>query len=179
MAAPQSDIVRFPFNVPQQVSLKYAGPKLINTKIGERALFTLTDGRVMFLEPKVAESIEMLALHPGEEFYIAKRSTRDRGEYWDVWLSPDTEKLRARKENGANEVETPAPMQGVLNRSTAPIVADSPWAEAVRAEAQYKLTLYHDLCTWAKQNLEGMTRNEVRAILMNCMISAERNGARR
>jgi hypothetical protein len=179
MAAPQSDIVRFPFNVPQQVALKFAGPKLINTKIGERALFTLTDGRVMFLEPKVAESIEMLSLHPGEEFYIAKRSAKDRGEYWDVWLSPDTEKIRARKETGAYGVQPSAPdAHGSLNGSSSPILADSPWFHAVREETKQKLALYHELCGWAKQNLEGITRNEVRAILMNCLISAERRPAR-
>lgn len=165
---PQSEVVRFQVNVPVLCALKYAGPKMINTRIGERAMFSLKDGRVMFLEPKVAESIRMLELHAGEEFYVAKRLTKDRGEYWDIWLSPDVEKLRAKRENGA-EAATPAPSQVLLSDP-----ASSTIPEHILDDAKAKLTAYHELCQWAKANLEGITRNEVRAILMNSMISAER-----
>src|SRR6516164_7578951 len=89
MAAPQqSDIVRFPVNVPQLVSVKFPKPKICTTRYGDRAMFSLSDGRVMFLEPQVAESISMMDIRPGENFYIAKRSTQERGEYWDVWMVP-------------------------------------------------------------------------------------------
>ena len=84
--SPQNDIVRFQVNVPQSCKLKFASPRMCQTPYGERAMFSLHGGRIMFLEPKVAESIKMLELHPGEEFFIAKRNTKDRGEYWDVWL---------------------------------------------------------------------------------------------
>jgi hypothetical protein len=162
MAAPQSDIVRFEFNVPQQVSLKFAGPKIIQTKHGERAMFSLKDGRVMFLEPKVAESIAMLELHAGEPFYVAKRRERDRGDYWDVWRPADTASVR-------EEAVTP-----IRKPPVSADAAESNWYESVRTETREKLRLYQDLCNWAKQNLEGVTRNEVRAIMMNCLISAER-----
>jgi hypothetical protein len=169
MAAPQSDIVRFEFNVPQQVSLKFAGPKLIQTKHGERAMFSLKDGRVMFLEPKVAESIAMLELHAGEPFYVAKRRDRDRGDYWDVWVAPDTQAVRAEAVAGIHPAPSPAE-----RAAAAPDLSESAWFANVRAETQQKLVLYHELCNWAKQNLEGISRNEVRAIMMNCLISSER-----
>jgi len=168
MSAPQSDIVRFQPNVPQLCSLKFAGPKLINTRMGERAMFSLKDGRVMFLEPKVAESIAMLSLHAGEEFYVAKRISKDRGEYWDVWVAPDTEKL---KPCGGPASPESTPPQAALQQFTQ---ASPSIPEHILDDAKAKLTAYHELCQWAKQNLEGITRNEVRAILMNSLISSER-----
>ena len=170
--SPQNDIVRFQVNVPQSCKLKFASPRMCQTPYGERAMFSLHGGRIMFLEPKVAESIKMLELHPGEEFFIAKRNTKDRGEYWDVWLAPDVEKLRARKEAALGIVETPAPSQVILTNGSSTTLPSMP--EHILDDAKAKLTAYHELCQWAKANLEGITRSEVRAILMNSMISAER-----
>jgi hypothetical protein len=181
MAAPQalqSDIVRFPFNVPQLVSIRFARPKLINTKMGERAMYTLTDGRVMFLEPRTAEAIEVLDIRPGQDFYVAKRSNKDRGEYWDVWIPPvgkgaegscDLPSVPSSKCSQQKNPEVPA--------TTIP-ASQAAWAQEVLEHAKTKLTMYHELCGWAKQNLEGISRNEVRAILMNCLISSEK-GVRR
>jgi hypothetical protein len=168
MASPLSDVVRFSPNVPQLCSLKFAGPKLINTKMGERAMFSLKDGRVMFLEPKVAESIAMLSLHAGEPFYVAKRISKDRGEYWDVWVAPDTEKLKPCGGPASPESAPPPVSQHTQIGSSASI------PEHILDDAKAKLTAYHELCQWAKANLEGITRNEVRAILMNSLISSER-----
>jgi len=180
----QSDIVKFGFNVPQLVNLRFATPKLINTKIGERALFSLEDGRVMFLDVPVAESIEAMSIQPGEGFYICKRSTKDRGLYWDIWLAPDTERLRAKHETG--EGVEPSPVehtreQGSVQAATSEQkpsssipALDSKWANHVREQCKTRLTLYAEMVTWAKANIEGCSRNEVRAILMNCLISAER-----
>jgi hypothetical protein len=187
---PQNDVVKFSFNVPQLVNLKFAGPKLINTKFGERALFTLQDGRVMFLETSVAESIEVLGIRPGEEFFIAKRSSKDRGPnpYWDVWLAPNTEQLRAKKEvNGANGSQPVTPHDEVHPQSQEKAQSSSQsipetysaWAESIKEQTKIKLAIYNDLCVWAKGQFEGITKNEVRAIMMNVLISNERNGVRR
>src|SRR5215472_10794092 len=194
----QSEVLRFPYNVPQLCCLKFEAPKLITTKYGERAFFSLKDGRIMFLETEVAETILALDIHPGEDFYIARRSTKERGTYWDVWLAPDTERARAKAEepeiqsqllesilhqeykngNGANGVEPLAPSQSDKERAVKTLSsipqAQAQWAEAILEQAKVKLTLYHQLVEWAKANLAGMTRNEVRAILMNVMISSER-----
>jgi hypothetical protein len=171
MASPQSDIVRFQPNVPQLCSLKFAGPKVIQTRMGERAMYSLKDGRVMFLEPKVAESIAMLSLHAGEEFYVAKRISKDRGEYWDVWVAPDMESL---KPGGGPASPESQPPQAALQQFTQSLGSSPSIPESILDDAKAKLTAYHELCAWAKANLEGVTRNEVRAILMNSMISAER-----
>lgn len=176
--SPQSEIVRFPFNIPQLVNMKFAKPRLCTTKYGERAMFSLKDGRIMFLEPKVAESIEVLDIRPGTDFYIAKRSNKDRGEYWDVWLPPT---VKEEATDGSSQLppagHSSQKNQGVVPTSTIP-ASQAQWAEEVLECAKTKLTMYHELCGWAKANLEGITRNEVRAILMNCLISSEKGGRR-
>jgi hypothetical protein len=59
-AAMPSEIVRFEFNVPQLVAMKFAAPKILGTKMGERAMFSLSDGRIMFTPPSVAGTAESM-----------------------------------------------------------------------------------------------------------------------
>src|ERR1035438_5044908 len=56
---PQREVVDFPFNVPVTVALKYPQGKTVSTQYGERILMTLTDGRIMFLDPEVVGRIEI------------------------------------------------------------------------------------------------------------------------
>lgn len=55
---PPRDVVEFPPNTPATVALKYGQGKIISGQYGERVMFTLTDGRIMFLAPEVAGQIE-------------------------------------------------------------------------------------------------------------------------
>src|ERR1035438_1810054 len=57
------DVVEFPPNAPISVALKYSQGRTISGQYGERVMFTLTDGRVMFLSPEVAGRIESLGIN--------------------------------------------------------------------------------------------------------------------
>jgi hypothetical protein len=76
--------VRFPLNVPQQVAIKYrTGKQVSNGSV----MYSLMDGRVMFVPPTVADTISVMDIQPGQSFFICKRSLRP-GNRWDVWLDP-------------------------------------------------------------------------------------------
>ena len=47
------EVVGFPPNVPVTVALKYGHAKTVSSQYGERFMFSLADGRVMFLAPEV------------------------------------------------------------------------------------------------------------------------------
>jgi len=83
---PPRDVVEFPPNTPATVALKYAQGRTISGQYGERVMFTLTDGRVMFLAPEVAGQIETLGINVREWFTITKRTTGQSGApvTWDV-----------------------------------------------------------------------------------------------
>jgi len=87
---PFREVVDFPPNTPVTVALKYAQGKTISGQYGERIMFTLADGRVMFLVPEVAGQIESLGINVRESFTITKRPSGPKGGpvTWDIARAP-------------------------------------------------------------------------------------------
>jgi len=85
------DIVEFSPNVPVQVALAYGAGKIIDTRIGQRVMFTLVDGRVMFLDLQAAQRINEIQPKPRQPFYVVKNQQSKRGSpvEWRAWISPD------------------------------------------------------------------------------------------
>jgi hypothetical protein len=98
-----AEILRFEYNVPVQLSLKYRDGRSTDGKYGPQVMYSLSDGRVMYLDPPVAESLKELGVQPGEPFCICK-SKDGRQVNWSVWLAPQTEKKRAAAE-GPSDLE--------------------------------------------------------------------------
>jgi hypothetical protein len=80
------DVVDFPPNAPVTVALKYSQGRTISGQYGERVMFTLTDGRVMFLAPEIAGRIESLGINVRESFTITRGPTGPNGApgCWDI-----------------------------------------------------------------------------------------------
>jgi len=59
--------------------------------MGQRVMFTLVDGRVMFFDLDVAQRINELQPKPREPFYLVKNQQNKRGSpvEWRAWRSPD------------------------------------------------------------------------------------------
>src|ERR1039458_9983075 len=81
---------------PVLLAIKYPRPKIVQGRYGERAMFTLTDGRVCFLDLGVAEKIAA-AVRTGEPFWINCKWDGEKGSprIWEVWLDVNAEKTRA------------------------------------------------------------------------------------
>jgi len=258
-ASPKSEVVEFIPNQPQLVAVKFPRPKIIQGQYGERAMYGLTDGRVMFLDMGVAEKITTAAVKAGEPFWICLKWDGRRGSprTWEVWLDPNAEKQRAVAENpgyvpkspavdpfaaarpGIDRARqrmfgeqpdgtfaVPAPQasepepesdlayelrmsaeierirKSVYDKRAAASVSSQPaaqlkpapaslgqpqqiaignstaWADAIRERTQSNLTLYWELCDWAKSQFPGITKREVAVMLMNSLIACERGGRR-
>lgn len=80
------EVVDFPVNVPVTVALKYSQGKTVSSQYGERIMFSLVDGRVMFLDPQIAAQIEPLGINVRENFTITKKwdGQRDSLVAWEV-----------------------------------------------------------------------------------------------
>jgi hypothetical protein len=72
-----ADKVAFQTNVPVEVALKYGDGKDVNGQYGDQVLYTLTDGRVMYVPPIVRKQIEDLGIARGELFTITKAEKRN------------------------------------------------------------------------------------------------------
>jgi len=74
------EVLRFQTNVPEEVALKFGDGKGVAGKYGDQVLFTLTDGRLMYLPPAVAERIRELGIVRGEVFQVVKREVAKDGK---------------------------------------------------------------------------------------------------
>lgn len=69
-----SEVLRLQTNVPETIALAFTEGLPIASKFGgDQIMFTLVDGRKMFLAPHVARQIEGSGVAAGEEFKIVKR----------------------------------------------------------------------------------------------------------
>jgi hypothetical protein len=80
------EVVEFPPNIPITVALKYGHAKTVSSQYGERFMFSLVDGRVMFLAPEVGGRIESLGINARENFTITKKWDEQKGSpiTWEV-----------------------------------------------------------------------------------------------
>jgi hypothetical protein len=85
-------LVSFQSNVPEKVTLTYPNGVHKDGMYGPRVMYTLCDGRLMYLDPAVASKINAMEIGAGQEFWICKRKPVGRGQAtrWDVYLEDPT-----------------------------------------------------------------------------------------
>jgi len=119
--------VEFEPNTPVELALKFAKGKVLDTRSGQRVMFSLADGRVMFLDPDPARTVDALGARAGEKICICMQWTGKRGDpkEWTAWLSTDTELRRAQaaaRENGGRW-NTQQLEKKMIQRETAAAIA--------------------------------------------------------
>jgi hypothetical protein len=81
------NIVRFEMNVPAEIALQSPQGTLVAGRYGDRVMFPLADGRVMYVPPVVASQIETQGIAAGEPFQLCKvnvKAGRSRSIEWRV-----------------------------------------------------------------------------------------------
>ncbi len=81
-----SEKVQFQTNVPIDVALKYNDGKEVNGQYGDQVLYTLTDGRVMYVPPIVKKKIDELGIGRGEQFTITKAEKKNGTRRTIEWV---------------------------------------------------------------------------------------------
>jgi hypothetical protein len=71
------NILRFQTNTPTEVVLDSPQGTIVEGRFGDRVLFHLTDGRVMYVPPIVARKIEAQGIAPGEPFELCKTQVKN------------------------------------------------------------------------------------------------------
>ena len=71
------NILRFQTNTPTEVALNSPQGTIVEGRYGDRVLFHLTDGRVMYVPPIVARKIETEGIAPGEPFELCKTQVKN------------------------------------------------------------------------------------------------------
>src|ERR1700693_6336618 len=72
-----SEKLQFQTNVAIDVTLKYNDGKEVTGQYGDQVLYTLTDGRVMYVPPIVKKKIDELGIGRGDLFTITKTEKKN------------------------------------------------------------------------------------------------------
>ncbi len=81
------NILPFHLNVPAEITLERPEGTLVQGRYGDRVMFTLTDGRIMYVPPFVATKIQAESIAPGDRFRLCKTQVRNgsrRSIEWTV-----------------------------------------------------------------------------------------------
>jgi hypothetical protein len=145
----RSDVVQFDLNQPVEVALKFAEPKVIDTKYGERALYTLTDDRVMFHDLLTAAKIKTLGVQPGDCFHIVKRK-KGRIQEFDVFRDAQEPQAPAGKPILVGEAVAQAAQQPIASN---PVKKLPPPRDLARSIGPRKFAGNGDLAQQLEQSI--------------------------
>jgi hypothetical protein len=174
------EIVDFPANTPVPVALQYGQGKTILNQHGERMMYSLTDGRVMFLDLAVAGQIESAGINVRESFTITRKTDSKNGSIWEVARIP------GEQPNGTLVVplSTAAPTNGATPKPPASATAatpDIPRRQPGRSLVEETNALVDDFAAVLEHTLntyQGRIKpEEAKALLITAYIQRGRNAA--
>ena len=106
-----SDKVQFQTNVPVDVALKYNDGKEVTGQYGDQVLYTLTDGRVMYVPPIVKKKIDELGIGRGKQFTITKAEKKNGTRRTIEWVIGTNENRDGKPQTRAQQLNGQASAQ--------------------------------------------------------------------
>jgi hypothetical protein len=103
--------VQFQTNVPIEVALKYNDGKEVTGQYGDQVLYTLSDGRVMYVPPIVKKKIDELGIGRGEQFTITKAEKKNGTRRTIEWVLGANENRGRKPQPRAQQPNGKAPAQ--------------------------------------------------------------------
>ena len=80
------DRVVFEANVPVTVTLAYADGLKVQGRFGDQVMYSLTDGRVMYVPPIVRNKLVELGIRQNEPFAICRAERREGNRRFVDWV---------------------------------------------------------------------------------------------
>ena len=165
-----------------EVSLKYAQGRLLATQYGERMMFSLTDGRVMFLHPQTAGQIEAAGINVNERFQITRLSNADAPMTWAVTRIP------GEQPNGTLAVPIGAAAPGASAPAPKPPASATAAVAAPAAQRRHVAPLveegkalvdaYAEVLGYALNTYEGRIKpDEVKSLFVTSYIQRGKSAA--
>src|SRR6516225_10993623 len=104
--------VVFEANVPVAATLAYADGLKVQGRFGDQVMYSLTDGRVMYVPPLVRDKLMELGIRQNEPFAICRAERREGNRRFVDWVvQPDSSAAPAQ--SATLHGDTPgSPMNG-------------------------------------------------------------------
>jgi len=80
------NILPFHLNIPTEITLERPEGTLVQGRYGDRVMFSLADGRVMYVPPFVANKIQAEGVAAGERFELCKTQVRKGSRRSIEWI---------------------------------------------------------------------------------------------
>ena len=80
------NILPFHLNVPAEITLERPEGTLVQGRYGDRVMFSLSDGRVMYVPPFVASKIQAEGVAAGERFELCKTQVKKGSRRSIEWI---------------------------------------------------------------------------------------------
>ena len=160
----------FPANVPVTVALKYPQGKTVSSQYGERIMYSLADGRVMFLDPSVAGQIESLGINVRENFTITRKWTGEQGSpsTWEV------ARVTGEQPNGTLVLPASRPPVAATAAGTSPRQI----SRSLTEEAQSLVDVFATVWEYTRETYRGQVKpEEVRAFVTTAYIQRGKSAA--
>jgi hypothetical protein len=184
------EILRFSPEVPVEVALKFPTGKLVQGNHGPDMMYTLADGRLMFLDQLVAAQLDTLRIVPGEPFWITRNAGRPgvKGSVsWDIRRpraqAPQTQLAAAPRPpaNGAPPIFWPEEGNGHAAAANGHTAA----AVAVKTQAESAVMTAIEACSKGEKYAASIgyachfEHEDVRSIADTILIGMQKNGGQR
>ena len=111
------NILRFEMNVPTEVALQSQQGVLVPGRYGDRMMFQLADGRVMYVPPIVATQIEAQGILAGEPFQLWKASAKVGQRRLIEWKVKRIATQPSGEEDVSGSTESPVALLAGLQRA--------------------------------------------------------------
>jgi hypothetical protein len=124
-------ILKFETNKPVTIELDFPDGVNVPGSYGPQVKFSLSENRVMYVNPEVAQAIRTLGVLPGEPFVITKRWEKNRAVWWDL------EKVKRAGAGAILASDLPdSPFQPPKMEPASPEAAKTPISEATQPRIQ-------------------------------------------
>src|SRR6202795_4021620 len=108
------NILPFQTNTPTEGALNSPQGTIVEGRYGERVLFHLTDGRVMYVPPIVARKIQAQGIAPGEPFELCKTQVKNGRLRSIEWGLRRTQVEPSNAENAESPAEPKTDLESQL-----------------------------------------------------------------
>ena len=170
-----AEILRFEFNVPEEIALKFPTGKEVEGRYGPQVMYTLTDSRIMYLDPNVADKISEMQIGAGEYFTIVKREKKDgRKKSAEYVIQRNTEQVP-----GSTAPIPSAPVSRNSTFASSSISTDTPQQDTLSALFRAAIDTLDDATRYGASKGRKLDFNEedVRCLAVSLFISASKGGA--
>ena len=100
--------VVFEANVPVTATLAYADGLKVQGRFGDQVMYSLTDGRVMYVPPMVRDKLVELGIRQNEPFAICRAERREGNRRFVDWVvQPDGSAAPAQSVTGHDDPPRP------------------------------------------------------------------------